>query len=215
MLVYRNGKKCQVADGATVADLRKTYGDELRGDQIVRQDGQESSVLHESDSFKEGDHVYSIPKIVKGSEGRVDEEVTLLRTDAGTRSEVKAGTKTIGKQRFRAVLIKNVAVPPKRFDVTRTDVLFLLPPEYPKLPPIGFYLNYKWTTTDKHFILRGVHGAPSLETEGWYWYCGALMSQSSNGGLVRPWQPGSRADNGHNLVTLFAAAKHHIRNDDE
>lgn len=211
MLIYRNGKKCQVAEGTTVADLRNAYRDELRDDQIVRQEGQESSVLKESDSLKEGDHIYSIPKIVKGSKERVDEEVALLRADAGTRSKVVVGNKTIGKVRFRAVLIKNVAVPPKRFGVTCTDLLFLLPPEYPKLPPIGFYLNYKWNTTDKHFVLRGVHGAPSLDTEGWYWYCGALMTPSG----TRTWRPGNRADNGHNLVTLFAAAKHHIRNDDE
>lgn len=211
MLIYRNGKKCQVEEGTTVAELRKAYSDELRRDQIVRQQGNESVVLKESDLLKEGDHVYSIPKIVKGSDNRFDEEVALLRKDAGTRSKIVVGNKTIGKVRFRAVLIKDVAVPRKRFGVTRTDLLFLLPPEYPKLPPIGFYLNYKWNTTDKHFILRGVHGAPSLDAEGWYWYCGALMDLSG----TRTWRPGSRADNGHNLVTLFAAAKHHIRNDDE
>jgi hypothetical protein len=211
MIIYCNGKKCQVPDGATVADLRKVLGHELHADQIVRQEKDESTLLNESDLLKERDHIYSIPKIVKGAKDRIEQEVDLLRKDAGQRSQVVIGNKTIGDKRFRAVLIKNVSVPAKRFGVTRTDLLFLLPPEYPKIPPIGFYLNYKWSTTDRHFILRAAHGAPSLENEGWYWYCGALMNSSGS----RTWKPGTKADNGHNLITLFAAAKHHLRNDEE
>ena len=65
----------------------------------------------------------------------------------------------------------------QKFTVSNSDVLFLLPPEYPSLPPIGCYLNYPWNTVgqgDHHFTRQSYYGAPFLSEEGWYWYCVGL-----------------------------------------
>jgi hypothetical protein len=209
MRVVINGMACELGDGATVGQLRAEKN--VGRDQVVRQEGATSQVLKDDQPLRDGDRIYSIPKIVKGCDKRrLETELSLLRQAAGARSEVIAGSKTIGEAKYTAVLVKNVRVPREKFGVTCTDLLFLLPPWYPSLPPVGCYLNYRWRTADEHFLLQGVHGAQSLVDQGWYWYCVALGGGFDGGSVSRVWQPGTRADNGHNLVTLFAAARHAI-----
>jgi len=214
MRVIINGKQCVLPENASVAEARKRRA-ELGSDQLVQEDGQGGKVLQDHESLKEGAKLWSIPKIVKGvDDQRLAAELALLREAVGRRGEVVPGTKTIGDRRYTAVLVKRVRVAEKKFGATFTDMLFLLPPQYPALPPIGCYLNYKWPTSDRHFILLNAHGAPSLINEGWYWYCVGLGGGFETNG-TRCWRPGAQPDNGHNLATLFVAARHAINNDNE
>jgi len=90
---------------------------------------------------------------------------------------VLIGSKTINDIQYTAVLVKGMPLSSRKFKVSHTDVLFLLPPDYPRLPPIGCYLNYPWNTVgqgDHHFTHQSYYGAPFLSDEGWYWYCVGL-----------------------------------------
>ena len=213
MRVIINGKSCLLPDEATVAQAREQLRGQLGNDQILQEGRGGTQVLADQAKLQDGAKLWSIPKIVKGAgEDRFAVEVELLRQAAGTRSEVVVGTKTISAVRFGAVLIKNVSLSKEKFGARATDLLFLMPPQYPSLPPIGCYLNYKWPTADGHFTLQAHHGAPFLGDEGWYWYCVSLGGFAPSGAR-RCWRPGSEAGNGHNLVPLFIAARHAINND--
>jgi hypothetical protein len=66
----------------------------------------------------------------------------------------------------------------------RTDCLILLPPNYPSVPPIGFYVREGTATgaLDRlHFFkARTFHGAPDLSEAGFAWFCG----------VTQGWKPG-------------------------
>lgn len=70
---------------------------------------------------------------------RIIEELKLLEKVA---KNIIVGSKTVGDTRYTAVLIKGMPLSSQKFKVSNTDVLFLLPSDYPRLPPIGCYLNY-------------------------------------------------------------------------
>jgi len=144
---------------------------------------------------------------------RLAAEIQILRQAAGGRSKVVVGPKTTGGRQYTAVLVTNVRLNREKFGVTTTDMLFLLPPDYPRLPPIGCYLNYKWKTADHHFTLQAHYGAPVLVDQGWYWYCVGLGGGFNPEGWSRCWRPATSPENGHNLATLFVAARYAISND--
>ncbi|MHC5740167.1 MAG: hypothetical protein ACYTXH_36085, partial [Nostoc sp.] len=82
---------------------------------------------------------------------RLLEELNILEKLA---KNIIAGSKTIGNMKYTAILVKGMPLSSKKFTVSNSDVLFLLPLDYPRLPPIGCYLNYPWNTTgegDHHF----------------------------------------------------------------
>lgn len=60
---------------------------------------------------------------------------------------------------------------------SRTDLMLVLPPQFPLLPPIGFYLRGDAQTggldLSHLFPNRAFHQAPNLsnEPEAWRWYC--------------------------------------------
>ena len=215
MQIIINGKKCILPDNASVAEARRHQAG-VGSDQLVQENSQGGKVLQDHEPLKEGAKLWSIPQIIKGSDDpRIAAEIALLREAAGRGSEVVQGTKTIGDRRYTAVLVKRVRVAEQKFGVTFSDMLFLLPPEYPKLPPCGCYLSYKWPTSDKHFILRTAYGAPLLVGEGWYWYCLHLGRGSAAHEQARAWRPGVQAADGHNLAKLFVAARFRINSDEE
>ncbi|HID77507.1 MAG TPA: hypothetical protein EYP56_16120 [Planctomycetaceae bacterium] len=155
-----------------------------------------------------------MPPIVKGEvPERLRDELKLLERAAGGRSKIILGTKTVDNRRYWAVLVKNVRLSCQKFRTTKTDMLFLLPEEYPRLPPVGCYLNYKWPTADHHFTLQSHYDAPFLGREGWYWYCVGLGGGFNQKGWAHRWRPGTQANNGHNLATLFVAARHAINSE--
>ncbi|NJK39952.1 MAG: hypothetical protein HC835_21270 [Oscillatoriales cyanobacterium RM2_1_1] len=145
---------------------------------------------------------------------RVLAELKLLEKTA---KNVIAGYKTSGETQYMAVLVKAMPLSSKKFTVTSTDLLFLLPPDYPRLPPVGCYLNYPWETLgegDHHFTLQSYYGAPFLSEEGWYWYCVGLGGGFNRDRWLNAWRPHKRPENGHNLATLFITARHAINSED-
>lgn len=127
------------------------------------------------------------------------------------------GGKTVGNMKYTAILVKGMPLSSKKFTVSNTDVLFLLPPDYPRLPPIGCYLNYPWNTTgegDHHFTRQSYYGAPFLSEQGWYWYCVGLGGGFNQEVWLNSWKPSNQVDKGHNLATLFITARHAINSDE-
>lgn len=221
-----NGKKVILADDATVSSTRAMLSKELGSDQFLEEDALGGKPLGESDKIKDGISIWTIPKIIKGmpsqhgesrspgsGDQRIEQELEILKKAAGGRSELKWGPKNIGGTIYTAVLVKNVKLSTRKFKVAKTDILFLLPPRYPELPPIGCYLNWKWETIDHHFTLQSHYGAPFLGESGWYWYCVGLGGGFALESWKKSWRPGTKSDNGHNLATIFISARYAINND--
>jgi hypothetical protein len=145
---------------------------------------------------------------------RLSAELKLLEKVA---KNVTVGSKTIGQVQYTAILIKRMPLSSNKFKVSNSDILFLLPPDYPRLPPIGCYLNYPWDTVgegDHHFTRQSYYGAPFLSEEGWYWYCVGLGGGFNRDKWLNSWRPSNHPERGHNLATLFITARHAINSDD-
>lgn len=220
-----NGKKTLVAPEPTLEDLRKELPPAYRDEDVIVEgsDGL-TRIVQPGERLDPKSKYHTIPKIVKGSnEARITAEVSLLTQALGGKSPVRTGQKTVDGVVFTGVLIKNVRLSTEKFkdtsspkprSVTKTDMLFLVPSEYPFLPPLGCYLNYQWPSSDHHFTLQSHYGAPHLRAEGWYWYCvglGGRLGRASS--LQAQWRPGRVPEDGHNLLTLFNQARHAINTD--
>ncbi|MBE9042572.1 hypothetical protein IQ235_17525, partial [Oscillatoriales cyanobacterium LEGE 11467] len=110
----------------------------------------------------------SISKSLQTS-SRILAELQLLEKVA---KNVILGCKTVNRIQYNAVLIKGMPLSTQKFAVSNSDLLFLLPPDYPRIPPIGCYLNYPWNSVgkgDHHFTRQSHYGAPFLSEEGGYW----------------------------------------------
>lgn len=145
---------------------------------------------------------------------RIIAELKILEKVA---KNVIVGGKTMDGIQYIAILVKGMPLSSKKFKASNSDVLFLLPPEYPRLPPIGCYLNYPWNTVgqgDHHFTRQSHYGAPFLSEEGWYWYCVGLGGGFNRDKWLNSWRPSSYPEKGHNLATLFVTARHAINSDD-
>jgi hypothetical protein len=145
---------------------------------------------------------------------RILEELKILEKVA---KNIITGFKTVENVKYTAVLVKGMPLSSNKFKVSNTDVLFLLPPDYPRLPPIGCYLNYPWSSVgegDHHFTRQSYYGAPFLGDEGWYWYCVGLGGGFNRDKWLNSWRPSKKPENGHNLATLFVTARYAINSDD-
>jgi hypothetical protein len=145
---------------------------------------------------------------------RILEELKILEKVA---KNIIVGFKTVEDVKYTAVLVKGMPLSSNKFKVSNTDVLLLLPPDYPRLPPIGCYLNYPWSSVgegDHHFTRQSYYGAPFLGSEGWYWYCVGLGGGFSRDKWLNSWRPSRKAESGHNLATLFVTARYAINSDD-
>lgn len=144
---------------------------------------------------------------------RIIAELKILETVA---QNIIVGCKYIDGIQYTAILIKGMPLSSRKFAVSHTDLLFLLPPDYPRLPPIGCYLNYPWNTVgqgDHHFTQQSYYGAPFLGENGWYWYCVGLGGGFNQNRWLNAWRPNIHVENGHNLATLFITARHAINTD--
>lgn len=146
---------------------------------------------------------------VSGLSARLTEEVELVKQAAGGRSQIAAKPVSYNGVHYAAVWVKNVRLSPGKYNVGSTDLMFLLPADYPATPPIGFYVNFMWGTyeKDQHFLGRSYHSAPDLSERGWYWYCAGLAG-GFDGHVRRDWRPTADPSYGHNLATLFVAARY-------
>jgi hypothetical protein len=208
-----NGKAIIVREGATGEEVVGSLDPHFRDDDLLEiGPAGESRIVGQKEPVDTGKRYQTIPKIVKGSPpDRIDGEIDLLRKQIRG-SEIKRGKKSLGTAVYHAVLIKRVRLSNQKFNVSFTDLLFLLPPAYPRHPPIGCYLNFRWPTIDHHFTLRSYYGAPDLQSEGWYWYCVGLAGIRKEVVEVQ-WKPAALPEDGHNLASLFFAAQRAINTD--
>ncbi|NTW98390.1 MAG: hypothetical protein HGB35_00325 [Geobacteraceae bacterium] len=136
---------------------------------------------------------------------RVKRELAILGREIGgqVHNRMKMGLVPAGGRQYLGVIIENLAVNPRRFGGAKAvRAMLLLPAEYPRLPPLGVYVNRQHEVASSHFVGKGYHGAPTLVDEGWYWFCHGV------GGFdAVEWKPAALPEDGHNLATVVAAAR--------
>lgn len=96
------------------------------------------------------------------------------------------------------LLIPDYQLPPNWHHIAKsTDVMVLFPGDYPRLPPIGFYMPDDLPMAhDGHFFKAAVHGASNAPIQqGWKWYCVYIHSGA--------WQPSRNWRLGDNLWTYL------------
>lgn len=214
-----NGKLCRIREGHTVGDLMKSAGigeDET----LVRVSHAGAAVCAETDIVVPGEKYRSIPPTIQGGTSRsfsdsfihrIEEEIAILAREIGGRGtdgeRIKVGRVRVGQREYTGVIIENLSVNPGSFGgVKSVRALLLLPPDYPRQPPIGVYVNRKHNVATPHFVHRGYHGAPTLKDKGWYWFCHGVGGLDA-GTRRRLWRPAPEPADGHNLATVVAAAR--------
>lgn len=141
---------------------------------------------------------------------RIQFECDLLADEIGDRGHsgrISAGKVSVGSTDYVGVIIRDLAVNPEKFGHIRSvNMLVLLPINYPAVPPMGIYLNQPYNATSSHFVIKGYHGAPSIEKEGWYWFCHSFGGFSREQ-ISATWRPTSDPKKGHNIATIVSAAR--------
>lgn len=103
------------------------------------------------------------------------------------------------------VAIKRVAVPPRLTNDGRgsVDVLILIPPAYPQVPPDGFYCDMALRIENHYFKgWRDQHypqWQQDLLSRNWQWFC----AHAHQGGAGSTWQASANVKNGDNLLTYL------------
>ena len=218
--VVENGMRVQIPDDPPDDYLRKIAPEGL-GNDMVHYEGSGGNLIpvHSAKDVPDGAKIIRVPEISKGSRRRVDSEIDLLKRHIhGRGREVKAGRKTIDGKTYRAVIVNNFPLNKDKYKHFKTNVLFMLPPDYPELPALGCYMNFppeERGERDHHATLRAHYGAPELQGEGWYWYCVGLGRQFASSGysgkaVADVWHPGPTPESGHNLITIYAMAHYGI-----
>lgn len=92
---------------------------------------------------------------------------------------------------------------PRIWPKKNAPVLILFPAEYPKIPPIGFYLPSNLKSPNGHLMDRAYHGASGAPTlKGWKWYCAFVNSGSWRPAPIRELRDWRRGDNLWTYMTL-------------
>jgi hypothetical protein len=141
---------------------------------------------------------------------RVKEELRDLKRNIRRGVGIKMGDVQEGGQSYIGVTFSNVRISKEKFGMTNASLLFLLPNDYPRRPPIGCYLNFPYENQDHHFTENAYYGAPSVEKAGWYWYCVGLGGGFDALGWGGSWRPGRSVSDGHNFLTLYKTALYGI-----
>lgn len=141
---------------------------------------------------------------------RIEREAELLQKRLGGRSNVRVQNLTVDGVTYSGVTVNAVRLNDQKYGVTRGDLLILVPPTYPEVPPVGCYLNFKWKTEDRHFTQRAFYKAPDLKGRGWYWYCVHFRNMGDGS-----WLPSPDPTKGHNLNMLYTAYMQAVNSQDE
>ena len=211
-----NGMRYEVPDDADLEYIKKMAAEPQRDDMVCLEGADGTLVqVRLGDKIPDGAKIVRIPEVVKGTSPRILSEIELLsRHVHGRGRTVKSGLKTVDGKPYIAVVVKDFPLNRSKYRQWKTDILFMLPPDYPRLPALGCYVKFPPETTgeiDHHATLRAYYNAPELQEEGWYWYCVGLGKKFASYGFAhkdihKAWQPGPRPEEGHNLVTLYAIA---------
>lgn len=96
------------------------------------------------------------------------------------------------------VIVPSYPLPPNWRGIAQTTALLVeFPKEYPRLPPVGFYLPDDLPSAhDGHFFSFAAHGASEAPIrENWKWYCVYIHAGA--------WRPSRDWRCGDNLWTYF------------
>lgn len=96
------------------------------------------------------------------------------------------------------MVVPNYYLPARWHRIARsTPLMVVFPTEYPRLPPIGFYMMADIPLSpDGHFYQGVAHDAWAAPIEhGWKWYCTYIHTGA--------WQPTKNWRDGDNLFTYF------------
>lgn len=142
---------------------------------------------------------------------RVRQEIEILAREIGgtgpDESRIKMGKVSLDGREYVGVIIEALAVNPAMFHGAKAvRALVLLPPEYPDVPPLGIYVNRDHVVASSHFVRKGYHGAPSLQNQGWRWFCHGVGTFDTTQRRTL-WRPAANPHEGHNLATAVAAAR--------
>lgn len=90
---------------------------------------------------------------------------------------------------------------PFRWGARMTPILIWFPPNYPDMPPHGFYLSKR--CQGPHIFSRNPYGdSPDLSAEGWNWFCLNLGGNTGGG-----WVPNADPHGADNLWTVLDAIR--------
>jgi hypothetical protein len=209
--LFVNGKRVILPDGITTVAQARPYLGVARDDILMNVRGASAVPLKSEDRIDDNDNLASFPQITKGAGGLalsawLQQDLDLLRASIGGRHQIETKAVMLGGQPYTAVMIRNVRMNKKKFGTVSASILFLLPGQYPALPPLGVYIHYPLPGRDHHFTLQSYYGAPDLREKGWYWYC---LHRPGSGA----WRPGASPADGHNLISVFTSARYAINTD--
>lgn len=123
---------------------------------------------------------------------RVQQEVALLRLRFKHVAYDDLGYRWVHLPRFEL---------PEGWSKRETELLVMLPPAYPQLPPDGFFLDKRLTTrrgrTPGHYFQEQSRHNPYAD-RGWAWYC-VHLSGGGRGG----WRASADVLQGDSLITYI------------
>lgn len=98
-------------------------------------------------------------------------------------------------------------------DSAFTQVLLIIPDNYPNIPPNGFYLpsSINVPSGESHFFERGYGGAygsnsdeiENLRQSGWKWYCTHITPESWDPARIRNLEDWRKGDNLWEVFTMI------------
>ncbi len=141
---------------------------------------------------------------------RIRAEMEIMAAEVGGNSvnsdRIQAGKLSVGGKEYIGVIVRNLSVRPESFarQVKSVNALILVPGEYPRIPPLGIYVDQPYKAASSHFVHKGYYGAPSLHEKGWYWFCHGFGNFNSE---TASWHPTASPTEGHNLATVLAGAR--------
>jgi hypothetical protein len=101
---------------------------------------------------------------------------------------------------------------PGRWRTRWAQLLILIPPSYPVIPPCGFYLDRSVRRRDggrdHHLTGQPYYTAPDLRALGWDWYC-VHVADSAGG-----WQPSADWREPDNLWSYLHLVRDVLTNED-
>lgn len=130
-----------------------------------------------------------------------DEVFTIIAPEYGTEPD----RVTYDTEDGTWICVKNLPVPPR---LTRTgsgevDILLLVPPSYPQLPPDGFYCDQNLNIHDHYMLGWRDKYFPALQgklvEQGWQWFCAHAYTPMN----AMAWRPSSIPLRGDNLMSYL------------
>lgn len=127
-----------------------------------------------------------------------DEVFSVIAPEYGT----EKGRVTYDTEDGTWVCVKNLPVPTRltKNNSGVVDILLLVPPSYPQLPPDGFYCDQNLRISDHYMLGWRDKYFPELQRnlveQGWQWFCAHAYTAMN----AAAWRPSGNPVQGDNLM---------------